>query len=76
MNSKKRTLFPEYLKIWGFLGENFKRARKRRKLTTSEVSEREGIDRTARYQIKRETLSYHWALILTCFAFLVCKMIF
>ena len=63
MNSKKQTLFPKHLKIMGVLGENIKLARKSRKLTTNEVSEREGIDRTTRYQIVKGTPSYHWAKI-------------
>jgi len=53
MNSKKQTLFPKHLKILGVLGENIKLARKRRKLTTIEVSERAGIDRTTLYQIEK-----------------------
>ena len=53
MKSKKQTLFPKHLKILGVLGENIKLARKRRKLTTIEVSERAAIDRTTLYQIEK-----------------------
>lgn len=35
------------------LGENIKLARKRRKLTTTQVSERADIDRTTFYQIEK-----------------------
>lgn len=35
------------------LGENIKLARKRRKLTTIQVSERAGIDRKTLYQIEK-----------------------
>ncbi|MDL5511204.1 helix-turn-helix transcriptional regulator [Arenibacter sp. M-2] len=39
----------------GQLGENIKLARKRRKLTTIQVSERAGIDRKTLYQIERRS---------------------
>ena len=45
MKNKKAVLFPKYQRIMGQLGENIKLARKRRKLTTIQVSERAGIDR-------------------------------
>ena len=35
------------------VGENIKLARKRRKLTTIEVAERAGIDRTTLYQVEK-----------------------
>ena len=35
------------------LGENIKLARKRRKLTTIQVAERAGIDRTTLYQVEK-----------------------
>jgi transcriptional regulator with XRE-family HTH domain len=53
MNSKRQTLFPKHLKILQELGENIKLARKRRKLTTLQVSERASIDRTTLYQIEK-----------------------
>jgi transcriptional regulator with XRE-family HTH domain len=53
MKSKKRILFPKHQKILHVLGENIKLARKRRKFTTIQVSERAGIDRTTLYQVER-----------------------
>tara|TARA_R110002073_G_scaffold321057_1_gene496965 strand:+ start:3677 stop:3964 length:288 start_codon:yes stop_codon:yes gene_type:complete len=53
MNSKKAVLLPKYLKIFEQLGENIKLARKRRKLTTEQVSERAGINRTTLYRIEK-----------------------
>ena len=53
MKSKKQLLFPKHQKILKVLGENIKLARKRRKLTTIQVSERAGMDRTTLYQIER-----------------------
>jgi len=55
MRSKKQTLFPKHLKILQELGENIKLARKRRKLTTVQVAERAGIDRTTLYLIEKGT---------------------
>ncbi len=57
VNSKKQILFPKHLKILQELGENIKLARKRRKLTTIQVSERAGIDRTTLYLIEKGTPS-------------------
>ena len=57
MKSKKQTLFPKHLKTLEVLGENIKLARKRRKLTTIQVSERAGIDRTTLYLIEKGTPS-------------------
>lgn len=53
MNLKKRILFPKHQQILQKVGENLKLARKRRKLTTIQVSERAGIDRTTLYQIEK-----------------------
>lgn len=53
MKTKKQTLFPKYLKILGQLGENIRLARKRRKFTTIQVSNRAGIDRSTLYEIER-----------------------
>ena len=57
MKSKKQLLFPKHQKILQVLGENIKLARKRRKLTTIQVSERAGIDRTTLYLIEKGTSS-------------------
>jgi DNA-binding XRE family transcriptional regulator len=53
MNSKKQLLFPKHKLVLEQVGENIKLARKRRKLTTIQVSERAKIDRTTLYQIER-----------------------
>lgn len=53
MKSKKLILFPKHQKILEQLGENIRLARKRRKLTTLQVSERAGIDRTTLYKIEK-----------------------
>ena len=57
MKSKKQILFPKHQKTLQVVGENIKLARKRRKLTTIQVSERAGIDRTTLYQIEKGTPS-------------------
>jgi len=53
MNSKKQLLFPRHQKILEQVGENIRLARKRRKLTTLQVAERAGIDRTTLYKIEK-----------------------
>lgn len=53
MKTKKQVLFPKHQKILDILGENIKLARKRRKLTTIQVSERAGIDRTTLVRIEK-----------------------
>ena len=53
MKRKKQILFPKHQKILEQIGENIKLARKRRKLTTVQVSERAGIDRTTLYYIEK-----------------------
>lgn len=53
MKSKKTVLLPKYQKVFEKLGENLKLARKRRKLTTGQISERAGINRTTLYRIEK-----------------------
>jgi len=53
MKNKKAVLFPKYQKIMEQVGENIKLARKRRKLTAVQVSERAGIDRRTLYEIEK-----------------------
>lgn len=53
LKSKRQILFPKHQKILMVLGENIKLARKRRDLTTIQVSERASIDRTTLYQIEK-----------------------
>ena len=53
MKSKKQVLFPKHQKILEKVGENIKLARKRRDLTTIQVSERAGIDRSTFVRIEK-----------------------
>ena len=50
---KKQLIYPKFQHIFSSLGENVKLARKRRKLTTIQVAERAGIDRSTLYQIEK-----------------------
>ena len=52
MNTKKQTIFPKYNLVLEKMGENIKIARKRRKLTTTQVAERAAISRSTLYQIE------------------------
>lgn len=53
MRTKKIILFPRFQKMLEQVGENIRLARKRRKLTTIQVAERAGIDRSTLYQIEK-----------------------
>ncbi|WP_136480305.1 helix-turn-helix transcriptional regulator [Cognatitamlana onchidii] len=53
MNSKKAIILPKYQKIFDGIGENIKLARKRRKLTTEQVSERAGVHRATLHRIEK-----------------------
>lgn len=53
MNSKRQTPLPQHADILARMGENIKLARKRRKLTTTQVAERAGIVRTTLYQVEK-----------------------
>lgn len=53
MRIKKQIVLPKFQKVLEQLGENIKLARKRRKLTTIQVAERAGIDRSTLYQIEK-----------------------
>ena len=53
MSFKKQIVFPKHQQILTSMGENVKLARKRRKLTTVQVAERAGIDRSTLYQIEK-----------------------
>jgi transcriptional regulator with XRE-family HTH domain len=53
MKSKKQILFPKNEEILAQFGENIKLARKRRKITTAQVSERANINRSTLYQIEK-----------------------
>ena len=52
MNTKKQTIFPKYNLVLEKMGENIKIARKRRKLTTTQVAERAAISRSTLYSIE------------------------
>ncbi len=52
MNKRKHTVFPKYDTVLEQMGENIKLARKRRKLTTIQVSERADIARSTLYLIE------------------------
>jgi transcriptional regulator with XRE-family HTH domain len=53
MKSKNQIIFPKYQRILDQLGENIKLARKRRKLTIIQVSERAGIHRSTLDKIEK-----------------------
>ena len=53
VQSKKQNLLPKFQKMLERVGENIKLARKRRSLTTIQVAERAGIDRSTLYQIEK-----------------------
>jgi len=53
VKSKKQVLLPRFQQIMERMGENIKLARKRRNLTTIQVSERAGIDRSTLYHIEK-----------------------
>jgi transcriptional regulator with XRE-family HTH domain len=52
MSKKKQILFPKHKDILKQMGENIKLARKRRKLTQEQVSERADIVRSTLYLIE------------------------
>ncbi len=53
MKTKKQIIFPKYQRMLEEVGENIKLARKRRKFTMVQVSERANINRTTLYQIEK-----------------------
>ena len=53
MNTKKTILLPKHQQVLSLFGEQIKLARRRRKLTTIQVSDRANIDRTTLYQIEK-----------------------
>lgn len=53
MKTKKQILLPKFQKALEQMGENIKLARKRRNLTTMQVAERAGINRSTLYHIER-----------------------
>ncbi|HET8855099.1 MAG TPA: helix-turn-helix transcriptional regulator [Salinimicrobium sp.] len=67
MNSKKTVILPKYQEIFDQVGENLKLARKRRKLTTEQVSERAGIHRATLYRIEKGDPSVSMGLYFRVF---------
>jgi transcriptional regulator with XRE-family HTH domain len=57
MKKKKQILYPKHQKVLEQLGENIKLARKRRKLSATQVAERAGIARNTLYLIENGTSS-------------------
>ena len=53
LTMKKQVIFPKHQSLLDQLGDNIKLARKRRKLTTIQVSERANIDRSTLYRIEK-----------------------
>lgn len=53
MNKKKQVVFPRYDQLLGQMGEQIKLARKRRKLTTTQVAERADIARSTLYLLEK-----------------------
>lgn len=53
MATKKQVVFPKHRKLMDQVGENIKLARKRRKLTTTQVAERAGVARSTLYLIEK-----------------------
>jgi transcriptional regulator with XRE-family HTH domain len=53
MKTKKQILLPKFQILLEQMGENIKLARKRRKLTTLQVAERAGINRSTLYHIEK-----------------------
>ncbi len=67
MNSRKAIVLPKYEKVFQEIGENIKLARKRRKLTTNQVSERAGIHRATLYRIEKGDPSVAMGLYFNVF---------
>lgn len=67
MNRKKQILLPKHQKLLEKVGENIRLARKRRKLTTMQVAERAGIDRTTLYNIEKGSGSVSMAAYFNTF---------
>ncbi|MCX7240376.1 MAG: helix-turn-helix transcriptional regulator [Burkholderiales bacterium] len=53
MPRKPPTIFPQEQKLLSDLGERFRLARKRRKLSNAVVAQRAGISRTSLYKVER-----------------------
>lgn len=54
---RQQTILPKYSQLLEQMGENIKLARKRRKLTSIQVSERAGVARSTLYLIEKGDFS-------------------
>ena len=70
MGREKPVLLPKYKKIIKELGENIKLARLRRRLSTSQISERANISRPTLYSIEKGSESVSIGLYLQVLAVL------
>ena len=53
MNKRQQIILPKFTQLLEEMGENFKLARKRRKLTAIQVAERAGIARSTLYLVEK-----------------------
>jgi transcriptional regulator with XRE-family HTH domain len=53
MKTKKPIVYPSHMKLLQQMGENLKLARKRRKLTSTQVAERAAINRSTLVEIEK-----------------------
>jgi transcriptional regulator with XRE-family HTH domain len=64
MSRQRPVLFPKHQRLLEQLGENLRLARKRRKLTTSQVAERAGISRSTLYHLEKGEANSSLAVLL------------
>ena len=64
MARQRPVLFPKHQRLLEQLGENLRLARKRRKLTTSQVAERAGISRSTLYHLEKGDANSSLAVLL------------
>jgi transcriptional regulator with XRE-family HTH domain len=64
MARQRPVLFPKHQRLLEQLGENLRLARRRRKLTTGQVAEREGISRSTLYHLEKGDANSSLAVLL------------
>ena len=64
MKSKRQIIYPKHQKILEYLGGNIKLARKRRKLTATQVAERANISRNTLYLLEKGSSSVSIGVLL------------
>jgi transcriptional regulator with XRE-family HTH domain len=64
MARQRPVLFPKHQRLLEQLGENLRLARKRRRLTTSQVAERAGISRSTLYHLEKGDANSSLAVLL------------